>query len=137
MFTATALPKRVVSSRENFFLSPSGFPPRQLHLYRRERFDVTLEFLGYRGGQIHRADLLPFRQGEVQPSVNRLYLAPDVKHAAYIEVISIGEPAVADEGAGDAGEGEEVLGFAFVAAVESAAAGEPGRWVGRAVRCLP
>jgi hypothetical protein len=32
----------------------------------------------------------------------------------------------ADEGAGDAGEGEEVLGFAFVAAVESTASGEPG-----------
>ncbi|MEU8508034.1 hypothetical protein AB0C40_25630 [Streptomyces brevispora] len=26
VFTATALLKRVVSSRENFFLSPSGFP---------------------------------------------------------------------------------------------------------------
>lgn len=34
---------------------------------------------------------------------------------------------VADEGVGDAGEGEEVVGFAFVAAVESSAAGEPGR----------
>ena len=43
-----------------------------------------------------------------------------------LEVISFGESAVADEGAGDAGEGEEVVGFAFVAAVEAAAAGEPG-----------
>ncbi|MFE1522307.1 hypothetical protein ACFW9I_37080, partial [[Kitasatospora] papulosa] len=31
-----------------------------------------------------------------------------------LEVISFGESAVADEGAGDAGEGEEVVGFAFV-----------------------
>lgn len=31
-----------------------------------------------------------------------------------------------DEGAGDASEGEEVVGFAFVASVEAAAAGEPG-----------
>lgn len=36
------------------------------------------------------------------------------------------ESAVADEGAREAGEGEEVLSLAFVAAVESAAAGEPG-----------
>lgn len=36
------------------------------------------------------------------------------------------ESAVADEGAGDAGEGEEVVGLAFVASVEAAAAGEPG-----------
>ena len=42
------------------------------------------------------------------------------------EVISIGEPAVADEGAGDAREGEEVVGFALVASVETAAACEPG-----------
>ncbi|MFD9505027.1 hypothetical protein, partial [Streptomyces sp. NPDC060035] len=32
-----------------------------------------------------------------------------------LEVISFGESAVADEGAGDACEGEEVLGFALVA----------------------
>jgi hypothetical protein len=38
------------------------------------------------------------------------------------------EPAVADEGAGDAGEGQEVVSFAFVAPVE-AAAGEPGHGV--------
>jgi hypothetical protein len=43
-----------------------------------------------------------------------------------LEVISIGESALADEGAGDTGEGEEVVGFAFVASVESAAAGKPG-----------
>jgi len=43
-----------------------------------------------------------------------------------LEVVSFGESSVADEGAGDAGEGQEVLGFAFVAAVESAAAGKPG-----------
>ncbi|MFI1370340.1 hypothetical protein, partial [Streptomyces griseochromogenes] len=33
----------------------------------------------------------------------------------FLEVISFGESAVADEGAGDAGEGQEVFGFAFVA----------------------
>ena len=54
-----------------------------------------------------------------------------------LEVISFGESAVADEGAGDAGEGQEVVGFALVAAVQASASGEPGRWVGRAVRCLP
>ncbi|MFE2398067.1 hypothetical protein ACFXCT_23145, partial [Streptomyces sp. NPDC059425] len=32
----------------------------------------------------------------------------------HLEVISFGESAVADQGAGDAGEGEEVVGFAFV-----------------------
>jgi hypothetical protein len=48
VFTATALPERVVSSGENFF-PPLRLPPRQLHLHRRERFDVTLQFLGYRG----------------------------------------------------------------------------------------
>lgn len=36
------------------------------------------------------------------------------------------ESAVADEGHGYAGEGKEVFSLAFVAAVESAAAGEPG-----------
>ena len=42
-----------------------------------------------------------------------------------LETISIGETAVADEGAGDAGEGQEVVGFALVAAVEAAASSEP------------
>ncbi|MDX2540172.1 hypothetical protein, partial [Streptomyces scabiei] len=36
-------------------------------------------------------------------------------HSDALEVISFGESAVADEGAGDAGEGEEVVGLAFVA----------------------
>jgi len=45
---------------------------------------------------------------------------------AYLEDVSFGKSAVADQGAGDAGEGEEVVGFAFVAAVQSSAAGEPG-----------
>lgn len=40
-----------------------------------------------------------------------------------LEVVSFGESSVADEGAGDAGEGEEVVGFAFVASVGPAAAG--------------
>ncbi|MFJ9362744.1 hypothetical protein, partial [Streptomyces mirabilis] len=45
---------------------------------------------------------------------------PTAQEAAFrrggcsLEVISIGEPAVTDEGAGDAREGEEVLGFALV-----------------------
>ncbi|MEU7058528.1 hypothetical protein AB0A61_21630, partial [Streptomyces sp. NPDC046197] len=33
----------------------------------------------------------------------------------HLDVISFGESAIADEGAGDAGEGKEVLGFALVA----------------------
>jgi hypothetical protein len=41
-------------------------------------------------------------------------------------VISFGEPAVADEGAGEAREGEEVLGFALVATMETTASSEPG-----------
>lgn len=40
-------------------------------------------------------------------------------------MISFGEAAVADEGGGDADEGEEVLGVAFVASVEAAEAVEP------------
>lgn len=56
---------------------------------------------------------------------------PPCRVAAFLEdedydVISFGESAIADEGAGDAGEGEEVLGLALVAAVQSAASGEPG-----------
>src|SRR5687768_14117076 len=43
-----------------------------------------------------------------------------------LDVVSFGESAVADEGAGDGGEGEEVFGLAFVAAVQAAAAGQPG-----------
>lgn len=56
-----------------------------------------------------------------------------------LDVISFGESAVADEGAGDASEGEEVFGFAFVAAVEAAAAGEPGHgpFYGPAVAAQP
>ena len=38
---------------------------------------------------------------------------------------SASEAAQTDEGAGDAGEGEEVFGLAFVAAMEAAAAGQP------------
>ncbi|MFJ2915748.1 hypothetical protein ACIO8F_41805, partial [Streptomyces sp. NPDC087228] len=33
---------------------------------------------------------------------------------AGLEVVSFGESAVADEGAGDAGEGQEVFGLAFI-----------------------
>lgn len=39
-----------------------------------------------------------------------------------LQVISFGESAIADEGVGDAGEGQEVAGFAFVASVEASAA---------------
>ncbi|MET7988888.1 hypothetical protein, partial [Streptomyces sp. NPDC005281] len=35
--------------------------------------------------------------------------------ARALEVISFGESAIADEGAGDAGEGEEMNGLSFVA----------------------
>ncbi|GAA1553680.1 hypothetical protein GCM10009731_04920 [Streptomyces globosus] len=42
-----------------------------------------------------------------------------------LDVVSFGESAVADEGCGDADEGEEVLGLAFVAAVEASVAGQP------------
>lgn len=40
--------------------------------------------------------------------------------------MSFGEAAVTDEGCGYADEGEKVVSFAFVAAVEPTAAGEPG-----------
>ncbi|MFC8795402.1 hypothetical protein [Streptomyces cinereoruber] len=53
---------------------------------------MTLEFLGYRWGQIYRADLLPLRQGEVQPSVNRLYLAPNVQQATPVVDVLRTEP---------------------------------------------
>jgi hypothetical protein len=52
--------------------------------------------------------------------------APVERGVARLDVISFGESAVADEGAGDAGERQEMLGFAFVAAVQSATSGEPG-----------
>ena len=42
-----------------------------------------------------------------------------------LDVVSFGESAVADEGDGDADEREEVVGFAFVAAVESAVPVQP------------
>jgi len=56
-----------------------------------------------------------------------------------LEVVSFGESSVADEGAGDAGEGQEVFGFALVAAVQSAASGEPGHraFYGPAVAAQP
>jgi hypothetical protein len=44
-------------------------------------------------------------------------LVPDDTDSVSLEVISFGESAVADECAGDAGEGQEVFGFALVAAV--------------------
>lgn len=43
-----------------------------------------------------------------------------------LELISFGESAVANQCASDAGEHEEVVGFALVAAVEPAASGRPG-----------
>lgn len=50
----------------------------------------------------------------------------EIPVGGHIEIISFGESAVADQGAGDAGEGEEVVGLAFVAAVQTSASGEPG-----------
>jgi hypothetical protein len=44
--------------------------------------------------------------------------------------VSAGESAIADERGGDGDEGKEVLGLALVAAVQSAASGEP-RTAGR------
>jgi hypothetical protein len=49
---------------------------------------------------------------------------PDTERSS-LDVISFGESSVADEGASDAGEGQEVFGLALVAAVQSAASGEP------------
>lgn len=46
--------------------------------------------------------------------------------AAYSDLISSGESAVAAQGEGNAGEGQDVLGVALVAAVQSPASGEPG-----------
>jgi len=57
---------------------------------------------------------------------HRLRWGPSAFVVAVSEVVSFGESAVADEGAGDACEGQEVVGLAFVSAVEAAAAGEPG-----------
>lgn len=41
-------------------------------------------------------------------------------------LVPSGESAVAEERAGDAGEGQEAAGLAFVASVEASASGEPG-----------
>lgn len=46
--------------------------------------------------------------------------------ATALDAISLGESAVAYEGRGDSGEGEEVFRLALVAAVEASAAGHPG-----------
>ncbi|GGQ97198.1 hypothetical protein GCM10010267_69160 [Streptomyces griseorubens] len=46
--------------------------------------------------------------------------------AGVLDVVSLGESAMGDEGCGYADEGEEVFGLAFVAAVQTAAAGQPG-----------
>jgi hypothetical protein len=43
-----------------------------------------------------------------------------------LDVISFGESAVADEGACEAREGEEVLSLALVATMEATASSEPG-----------
>ena len=67
-----------------------------------------------------RPEWHPWALAMVEPVVLIAYAYPG------LEVISFGESAVADEGAGDAGEGEEVLGFALVASVETSTPGEPG-----------
>jgi hypothetical protein len=46
--------------------------------------------------------------------------------AGVLDVVSVGESAVADEGRGDADEGQEVLGLSLVTAVKSSASGQPG-----------
>ncbi|MFJ4063646.1 hypothetical protein, partial [Streptomyces albogriseolus] len=51
----------------------------------------------------------------VEPWLIRVFLARSGSSRSSLQVISFGESAVADEGAGEAGEGEEVLGLAFVA----------------------
>lgn len=43
-----------------------------------------------------------------------------------LDAISFGDAAVAYEGCRDGGEGQEVFGLAFVAAVKASASGEPG-----------
>src|SRR5699024_1659689 len=48
------------------------------------------------------------------------------KGGRHVELISFGESAEANQCAGDAGEREEVLSFALVATMESAASGQPG-----------
>ena len=47
-------------------------------------------------------------------------------HAGCCSGTSAGQTAQADEGAGDAGEGEEVFGLAFVAAMKAATGGQLG-----------
>jgi hypothetical protein len=46
--------------------------------------------------------------------------------APALDVVSVGESAVADEGCGDADEGQEVLGLSLVTAVQPSASGQPG-----------
>jgi hypothetical protein len=54
-----------------------------------------------------------------------------------LDVVSFGDSAVADEAAGDSGEGKEVLGLAFVAAVQRRQ--PPSRDIVRSIvqRCRP
>ncbi|MFZ4138450.1 hypothetical protein, partial [Streptomyces koyangensis] len=58
------------------------------------------------------SDLQPCKRSTLRPAA---YPSAVVSVSRCLEVISFGEPAVADESAGDAGEGEEVVGLAFVA----------------------
>ncbi|MBB4796205.1 hypothetical protein BJY54_006909 [Streptomyces nodosus] len=52
---------------------------------------------------------------------------PDIQlNILDLPLISVGQSPVTDEGAGDAGEGQEMAGFAFVASVETSASGKPG-----------
>lgn len=55
------------------------------------------------------------------------FAGPDAAHfSRWRWPFTLAEPAVADQGRGYAGEGKEVFGFAFVAAVEPTTAGQPG-----------
>ncbi len=86
----------------------------------------------------HRSRRIGSRSGGPRSATGRWPGAEDVEQTARLQlgkelirfdldVISFGESSVPDEGAGDAGEGQEVFGFAFVAAVEAATASEPGK----------
>ncbi|MFE2763689.1 hypothetical protein [Streptomyces halstedii] len=101
MRTTTALPRRVMSSRENFLLSPSGL----LHggsastdgnpsMWRLSSSATE--------GQIHRADLLSLRQGEVQPSVNRGHSACAAVGAGALRLRAVA--ALVAGGPGSAGD---------------------------------
>lgn len=56
--------------------------------------------------------------------------------ATCLEGVSCGVFIVAGERGGESEEGAEEVGVAFVADAQAVVAEQPGRWVGRAARCL-